>query len=343
MASKKNVSKSSNIQQAAAGRARADSMSAKERKSLATKAAHARWKRDPDGISVATHEGSVQLPGFDLPCAVLKDGRRIFSERGLAAAFTHVRSGSEFKKRRQQPDEEQLPVFMSETVSSYLSEAARERLATPIRYRHAGGGIPARGVDAELLADLCDAYLAAREDGALTSPVMLRKAAAAERLTRALAKVGVTALIDEATGYQLERDKGELQRLLDVYVREEFRPWTAMFPTEFYRQIFRLRGLTTDDVRKRPAYFGHLTNGVVYDRLLPGMVEKLNQVNPTNEDGRRRRRHHQHATNEGVQHLREHLSGVLFLMKASKNWDDFLQRLDMAAPKQGGIDDVVDG
>jgi hypothetical protein len=50
-----------------AGNARAASMTGAERKSLATKAAHARWKRAPDGVALATHEGVVKLGAIELP------------------------------------------------------------------------------------------------------------------------------------------------------------------------------------------------------------------------------------------------------------------------------------
>jgi hypothetical protein len=324
-------------QQKKAGEARAASMTTKERKALATRAAHARWKKSPDGFPVATHEGEVKLGPVSLPCAVLADGRRIFSERGLSEAFTHVRSGSEFKKRAAQTEAERLPVFLNETIAAFMPTEARAALAAPIRYRRVDDfSIPAWGIDANLLPEICDAYLAARDAGALKDAVSLRKAAAAERLMRALAKVALAALIDEATGYQVERDRDELQKLLGTYIREEFRPWQSMFPTQFYVEMFRLRSITTDDVRKRPAYFGKLTNDIVYDRMLPGMRARLSEVNPVAENGRRSRKHHQHMTsNQGVQHMREHLAGVLFLMKSSTSWEDFVRRLDRAAPRQG--------
>ena len=325
-------------QKVEAGKARAESMSPSERKSLASRAAHARWKRDPDGVAIATHEGNWPVGDVHLSCAVLKDGRRIFSERSLSEAFTHIRSGSEYKLRLTQPVTNQLPVFVNKTIAGFLSPTARERLANPIRYRHIDGfSVPARGIEADLLPELCEAYLAAREAGALEGDVAHRKARAAERLLRALAKVGVVAIVDEVTGFQVERDRDELQRLLERYVNEEFRPWTQMFPGEFYVQIFRLRGITTADVRKRPAYFGKLTNNIVYDRMLPGMLERLRHVNPTSEaNGRRARRHHQHLSEDGgVQHLRDHLAGVVFLMRSSPNWASFMRSLDLAAPRRG--------
>jgi len=42
-----------------------------------------------------------------------------------------------------------------------------------------------------------------------------------EILVRSFAKVGIIALVDEATGYQYEREKAELQVILKTYISEE--------------------------------------------------------------------------------------------------------------------------
>ncbi len=311
-------------------------MTPTERKSLATKAAHARWKKDPDGIAIATHQGDAKLAGVAIDCAVLKDGRRVFSERALCRALSHNRSGGEYKRRALAEEEERLPVFLSETIAAYLSPAAREQLTRPVRYRQKDEfAMPTWGVEAELLPEICEAYLAAREAGALRTPAAARKAMAAEKLVRALAKVGVVALVDEATGFQFERDKEELQKLLEKYVSEEFRPWTRVFPNDFYVELFRLRGVTIEDVRKRPAYVGNLTNNIVYERLLPGTLARLKAVNPPNINGSRARRHHQHLTQDaGAVHLREYITGLVFLMRASVNWEGFIKALDRVSPRR---------
>ena len=146
-------------------------------------------------------------------------------------------------------------------------------------------------------------------------------------------------MIDEATGYQIVRDRDELQQLLNRYVSEAFRPWTAVFPDEYYVHLFRLRNLKMETIRKRPSYFGHLTNDIIYSRLLPGMVDRLKKVNPTNEKGRRSRKHFQHLTDDlGEHHLRQHLAGVVMLMKASSSYAEFQRALNRAAPKQGALD-----
>jgi hypothetical protein len=97
----------------------------------------------------------------------------------------------------------------------------------------------------------------------------------------------IIALVDEATGFQRDRAKDALARILEAFIAKELQPWIRTFPTEFYQEIFRLRGLEypTDSVQ-RPQYFGILTNDVVYKRLAPGVLEELKKVTPKNEAGR---------------------------------------------------------
>ena len=66
---------------------------------------------------------------------------------------------------------------------------------------------------------------------------------AALMLTRAFARVGIIALVDEATGYQEIRDRLALQQILDAYIGMELAKWVSTFPQDFYQQIFRLKAL----------------------------------------------------------------------------------------------------
>jgi hypothetical protein len=67
---------------------------------------------------------------------------------------------------------------------------------------------------------------------------------------------------------------------------------------------------------KRPQYFGHLTNDIVYNRLAPGVLDELQRVTPKDEKGRRKHRYFQRLTqNVGYPKLREHLGSVVTLMK----------------------------
>ncbi|MCL4234413.1 MAG: hypothetical protein KJ042_07835, partial [Deltaproteobacteria bacterium] len=106
---------------------------------------------------------------------------------------------------------------------------------------------------------------------------------------------------------------------------------------EFYKQLFRLRGIPYPPTTKnKPGYIGHWTNDIVYNRLTPGLLKKLRELNPRTEMGHRARKHHQYFTEDyGVPELKEHIASVIFLMKSCVSWDDFKRRLERSAPKQG--------
>ena len=76
-----------------------------------------------------------------------------------------------------------------------------------------------------------------------------------------LAKLGIVALVDEATGYQEARGTDELQALLDKYVQEDFRPWVRVFPDTFFSELYRIYNWTYEEGRSRhPQYVGQFIN-----------------------------------------------------------------------------------
>jgi hypothetical protein len=92
---------------------------------------------------------------------------------------------------------------------------------------------------------------------------------------------------DEATGFQKDRAANALAEILEKFIAKELRPWVATFPNEYYEQLFRLRGLDFPrDSVKRPRYFGHLTNDIIYARLAPKVLEELKSATPRAPDGR---------------------------------------------------------
>lgn len=154
---------------------------------------------------------------------------------------------------------------------------------------------------------------------------------------RAFARVGIIALVDEVTGYQKDRTKDALARILEAFIAKELQPWVKTFPGDYYEHMFRLRGLDyTKDTVQRPQYFGVLTNDVVYSRLAPGILDELKRVIPKNEEGRPKRRYFQKLTNNiGYPKLREHLGAVVAVMRLSKDWTDFMHKLNSLYPRYG--------
>jgi hypothetical protein len=85
---------------------------------------------------------------------------------------------------------------------------------------------------APILADVCDAVLAARRMGGVLAANQTNLADQCEILVRALARVGIIALVDEATGYQRDREKDALAKILEAWISKELAAWVKTFPTD---------------------------------------------------------------------------------------------------------------
>lgn len=267
-------------------------------------------------VCEATHRGYLELAGTKIPCAVLKNGKRIISQTGLFGVFERPRKG----EKRQ----EGLPsIIGAKNLLPYVTDELRETCQA-IHYFHSNGKISV-GYDALLIPLVCNLYLDADEAEPRTLFSSQDKLVERARiLIRALAKVGITALIDEATGYQYDREKNELQTLLAKYIAEEFLPWTSRFPKQYYQEIFRLYNWEYDPLSlARSPFIGRFTNDYVYNEMSPEVLEELRKINPV-ENGRRRRKHHQHLTEEiGIPHLERHLTKLITVMQLSDSIEDF--------------------
>src|SRR5207253_5846641 len=117
---------------------------------------------------------------------------------------------------------------------------------------------------------------------------------ACDMLMRGLARVGIVALVDEATGYQEIRDRQALQLILDRFLRKELAAWAKRFPDEFYQQIFRLRRWTWKGMSvNRPQVVAYYTKDFIYSRLAPGILKELEDRTPKDEKGVRKAKMHQ--------------------------------------------------
>jgi len=311
------------------GLARAEALSADQRSEIARKAASARWGAADVEYPKVTHRGVLRIGETELPCFVLDDGRRVISGRGLTAAIGMKGRGQGAQR-----------IGEHRAIKPFLSNDLALAILNPILFvgdSPRGKGAPSSGFEATVLQELCDALLQARDAGELQSAQEHRYAQHADMLIRAFARVGIIALVDEATGYQRDRAKDALARILEDFIAKELRPWVHTFPSAFYEQLFRLRGLDfSKDTVQKPRYFGHLTNDIVYRRLAPGVLEELRNVTPRREDGRLKHALHRRLTDEvGHPKLREHLVSVVTIMRLSRDYDDFTAKLDQVHPRYG--------
>lgn len=276
-------------------------------------------------------QGELIIGDLVIPCAVLKDGTRVLTQKGFSRALGRVKYSSKVVTK--------LPPFLSaNNLKPFISEELQE-VTTPIKFKSiSGGGYKgySYGYNASLLPAVCDIYLQARKAGVLLKN-QLHYADQCEILVRGLAETGIVGLVDEATGYQHIRDHDALQKILELFISKELMKWQKRFPDEYYEQIFRLkrwqykgRGFNP------PQLVGRYTNDIVYDRLAPGVLEELESKNPKDEKGKRLHKHHQWLTEDiGHPALRDHLSGIIALMRAAPNWTNFKRMLERSYPKPG--------
>jgi hypothetical protein len=307
------------------GRARAERLSPEERSAIARAAATKRWGSE---AVPAPNDGELLIGDRAIKCAVTEDGTRLINQETFLTALdraprpkggTGIRAGF-------------VPAFLSaNNLQPYISKELRD-LAAPILYSPRAGG-RVLGYRAEILPAVCEVYLEARNDGALLKS-QLQAARAAEILVRGLARVGIIALIDEATGYQETRARQELQKILSAYITAELRPWIKTFPDEFFEGIYRLQGWEyKPGTSKRIPYVGKLVNKYVYEQLPPGVLDDLRRRNPRVEGGYRRHEFHQFLTADtGNPHLDKQILTVTTLMRISKNSAEFEDLFERAFP-----------
>lgn len=318
--------------QSKGGDARADKLSPEQRKDIAKSAAKARWS-----LQQAQHTGELTIGEMKFPCSVLSDGTRILTQSDFMSGMGMYYSGWVAKNRRKEQAAD-TPLFLAfENLKPFMEKHLGDLQSIVVKYRTEKGAV-AHGIKAEIIPKICEVWLDADEGGKLGRR-QVQIAQKAKIMMRALAHVGIIALVDEATGYQEIRSKEALRALLDAFLQKEFATWAKRFPDEFYKEMFRLRGLAWDKLSvKRPQYIGKLTNNIVYERLTPGVLDELKLRNPKDEKGRRSHKHHQWLTDDiGHPALAQHLHAVIGFMRAANSWDQFMEMLDRAFPKKGSV------
>jgi hypothetical protein len=315
------------------GAARRDSLTADQRKEIASKAAKARWEKQ--NLPVADYgspDRPLKLLDTEIPCYVLNDGTRVLTQEGFMSALGRARKAKGGTGSSTGVDK--MPPFLMAGNLKPLITDELIRSTAPVNFRLPSGG-SAWGYRAELLPQVCNIYLTARDQGILLS-AQRHLVAKADMLIRGLAETGIIALVDEATGYQQVRARDALQAFLDRFLRKELAAWVKTFPDEFFQELFRLKRWKWKGTSKRPGVVGKYINDLIYDRLGPGVLDELKKKNPTDANGRRKAKHFQWLTEDiGNPALAQHLYATIGFMRAEDNWHTFKERFSRAFPKRG--------
>jgi hypothetical protein len=327
------------------GRARASVLTDEQRKAIARAAAQARWgttsdarqaaeppdqpkrvRKTPvldevgDGLPIALFPGKLDIGGKECVVYVLDNRKRVMAQREVVRLLTgNVKGGLE---------------RYLHGLGSYID--ADKILGQTIQFKIPGTQYKGTGYEATLLLDICDAYLRARDAGGL-SPNQTDLAKQAEIITRACAKVGIIALIDEATGYQEFRAKQELQLKLQAFIAEDMQEWALMFPPEFWFELARLEGIHYSP-RSRPLRWGRYIMAFVYDAIDGDVGKVLRDKNP---DPHYKSNHHQWLKEFGRQKVHDQVERVVTIMKLCDNMTDFRQKFARVF-KKSAVSDQLD-
>lgn len=267
-------------------------------------------------VPTARYAGILALGEVEIPCYVLENGKRVIHQRGMVSALGMARGGSS------KGGGDRLAHFVGQkTLSPFVSSDLELVTREPLQFR-TDRGASAYGYDATVLADICEAILEARKQGAL-SKQQEHIAAKAEILIRSFARVGIVALVDEATGYQLDRGHDALRLLLGKYIVEGLQKWIHTFPDSFFAELDRLYDNAPTTARSRPQYYGRFINKYVYDPIEHGYVKaELDKLNITDE-GKRKARFHQWLTDEGRTILTRQIGKVEGIMEMCNDIEHF--------------------
>ena len=282
--------------------------------------------------NIVRYRGELDLNGIKIPCYILEDGTRVISGRGMQESMKMVDTENGQKTSGARLARHLNQKSLKPFFTKYLASGHFE----PIICKD--GEKKINGYRAEALADICDVFLQARKEIELSA----RQAVIAEQceiLMRAFAKVGIVALIDEATGYQYDREHEELQKILKAYISEELLPWQKRFPDIFYKELFRLNGwdYTVNGIKKRPGVIGIWTNTFIYKELPNGVLDELKSKTPKNISGNRTKRYHQYLTEDvGEPNLERQINKIVTLFQISDNMNQFWYNFKKMKDRQIG-------
>ena len=337
------------------GKARAEVLTPEERSEIARRAIRIRWAREkgipfddtddqqietslrqtdnntkqrgPDTLLVSDRDkrrvslfkGDVKFANISVPCHVLNDGSRVIAQREVIKALTG----------QERPSGSITRIIEADNLAPYInSDSIAKKI---IQYDLSGPGhqMSAYGYEATLLVEICEAFLKARDNGVLTTGQQ-KIAQVADIILRACAKVGIIALIDEATGYQKVRAENALRLKLEAFIAEDMQEWARMFPQEFFIELARLENVKYSP-RNRPLRWGKYVMGFVYYAFDKDVARELKRRTPNPHYGQNL---HQWLREFGREKVSAQLYQVLGVMKTCRDMDEFRRKFAFVFKKE---------
>lgn len=301
------------------GLARANKLTAEQRKEIAQKAAIARWGNKP---LIALKRGNFKESfNIDVDCYVLdnEDRTAVISQRGMASALGLTGGGGTAFIR-----------FTSgATISKYISPELEEKIKNPIVFQsgtslNTGPELTVFGYDVTVLIDICEAILAADKDGELKAN-QKNVAIQARVLLSASAKSGIQELVYKLSGF--DSTKEQFIQAFKRFVQEEAKKYEKEFPVELYVEWARLYKLEIP-ARGWPWEFKTLTIKHVYAPLAKSNGKILDLLRVTKaKGGEKKDKLFQFLNDVGTRALRMQLGRILEMAESSKNKEEYEKKI----------------
>lgn len=265
----------------------------------------------------AKYSGSLSLGDNPVDCYVLDNKSRVISMRATVKAIANDDNGD-------------LSKYVGvKSLQPYIDAA---RISNKIiEFTIPGNPNKAKGITAETFLDICSAYVSALTSGASLTAKQRGIAVNCSILLSACAKTGLIALIDEATGYQYDREEDALQVKIRAFISEELRAWEKAFPDELWEEFGRLTHWQ-GALQQRPKYWGKLVLELIYDAMDPDVAKYLKENKPKPRHGLN---YHQWLSEDlGVRALTTHLNQVIGIAKTCQTMEELRHKVALYYGKE---------
>lgn len=186
-----------------------------------------------------------------------------------------------------------LDRYLSRLPSEYSYLLAPPAVEVSVA-KEGGGGTVAKCYDAEYVSDVIAAYAEAFANGSL-HPSQREMGAAAVKTSLAYQKLGIISHIDEATGYQFQRDKNELEETIKRIINYQPSTWSELWEADDVRPICELYGWSYTGGGKIPKQMTSLMDMIYRKGFGDVVINEIQRINPEPHHGSN---HHQYFTPE---------------------------------------------
>lgn len=260
------------------------------------------------------YNGILIIGDVEADCYVLDTTERVLSQRGLA----HLLLGGGHKRGDFGQYLERIPF-----ENNGLASESEVAINFPIIKFWAQGNV-GNGYNSDTIINILEAYSNALANGWLRKNQM-HIGARAVKIQSSLARLGIVAVIDEATGYQAVREKNDLEVRLAFYLREKPREYEKRYPDEMRIEAIRILKMDPE-TKHHPGPMARVFRKQIYDYILGADVASVLKERNPHPGGNHP--HHTFVDDKVTRLIDWRIGEVLSQLKASDSWAEFNYNMD---------------